>query len=141
MYDTILSASTPPRRGAVADLTDLDALWAWLATLGYDAPSKLGRALARIELGLTPTQLRIAWLVMQGLGNREIADRLGKGEEAVKSCLSCIYKTLRISNRTQLATRMKAFVPPPGVIINERAGADSPPSGWHPIDRHDSPIR
>jgi Bacterial regulatory proteins, luxR family len=41
-------------------------------------------------------------LVADGLGNREIADRMNLSEQTVKNCLFHIFDKLGISNRVEL---------------------------------------
>jgi DNA-binding CsgD family transcriptional regulator len=55
---------------------------------------------------LSPRQREIATGVGAGLTNREIADRLGVGDETVKTHLQRIYAALGVSNRLELVTRL-----------------------------------
>ncbi|HWU31676.1 MAG TPA: LuxR C-terminal-related transcriptional regulator, partial [Marmoricola sp.] len=52
---------------------------------------------------LTPSERRIAELVLSGLGNREIAARLHVTRKTVETHLSSVYRKLEISSRDQLA--------------------------------------
>ncbi len=52
---------------------------------------------------LTPRQLDIIQLVGQGLGNKEIARRLGVGVATVRTHLARIYEKLRTEGRVELA--------------------------------------
>jgi DNA-binding CsgD family transcriptional regulator len=76
-------------------------------------------ALAREELGraqgrrgsadrLTPTELQIAELAVDGLRNTEIAARLFLSGKTVEANLSRIYRKLGVRSRTELAARMPA---------------------------------
>jgi two-component system nitrate/nitrite response regulator NarL len=57
---------------------------------------------------LTSRELEVAVLVAEGLSNKEIARRLGTGEDTVKIQLHSIYSKLAIKNRTVLAVRFSA---------------------------------
>jgi two-component system nitrate/nitrite response regulator NarL len=52
---------------------------------------------------LTPREIEIVRLVVDGLRNKEIADRLYIGEGTVKVHLHSIYEKLKVSSRLQLA--------------------------------------
>ena len=52
---------------------------------------------------LTDREREVAYLVMEGLENREIAKRLFVSRHTVKAELSNIYQKLNIDNRVQLA--------------------------------------
>ncbi|MGP4022065.1 helix-turn-helix transcriptional regulator [Actinomadura sp. 3N407] len=52
---------------------------------------------------LTPTELKVASLVVEGLTNPEIGDRLFISRATVKTHLAHIYRKLDIGNRTELA--------------------------------------
>ena len=52
--------------------------------------------------GLTPTELQVANLAVQGLTNAQIAERLFIGRETVKTHLSSVYAKVGVANRTQL---------------------------------------
>ncbi len=53
---------------------------------------------------LTPTELNVVRLVVEGLTNPEIGDRLFISRATVKTHLSHVYARLNVSNRTELAT-------------------------------------
>lgn len=57
---------------------------------------------------LTPTELDIVRLVIDGLSNPEMADRLLMSRETVKTHLSHVYAKLGIANRTELAALASA---------------------------------
>jgi DNA-binding CsgD family transcriptional regulator len=67
----------------------------------------------RIE-GLSPSEIRVAALVADGLTNREIASALFLGERTVASHLTHIYAKLGIRSRTELARQLlaQAALPP-----------------------------
>ena len=53
---------------------------------------------------LTPTELDVVRLVLDGLNNPEIGSRLLMGRGTVKTHLSHVYGKLGVANRTELAT-------------------------------------
>jgi DNA-binding CsgD family transcriptional regulator len=53
---------------------------------------------------LTPTELRVVGLAVEGLTNPEIAARLFISRDTVKTHLSHIYAKLDVANPTELAT-------------------------------------
>jgi DNA-binding NarL/FixJ family response regulator len=53
------------------------------------------------HLGLTQRESEILDLVVKGLSNRDIAQRLFLGEETVKSHLSSIYRKLKVKGRAE----------------------------------------
>lgn len=57
---------------------------------------------------LTPTELDIVRLIIDGLNNPEVADRLFMSRETVKTHLSHVYAKLGIANRTELAALASA---------------------------------
>lgn len=57
--------------------------------------------------GLTPTEQRVAAHFGDGLTNREIADRLGIGEETVKTHVSNIYRKLDVADRASVVTLLR----------------------------------
>jgi pimeloyl-ACP methyl ester carboxylesterase/DNA-binding CsgD family transcriptional regulator len=66
--------------------------------LGQDEPAR-----PRIvrEAGLTPAEEAVLRLVAEGLDNRMIATRLGKGEKTVRNQLSMIFDKLGVNSRAQ----------------------------------------
>jgi DNA-binding CsgD family transcriptional regulator len=59
---------------------------------------------------LTPTELDVARLVVDGLSNPEIGSRLFMSRGTVKTHLSHIFAKLGVANRTELATFTFAHV-------------------------------
>jgi len=57
----------------------------------------------RVRDRLTPKELKIAALIMQGLKNREIGARLGTTEQVIKNYLRSIYDKTGVSDRLELA--------------------------------------
>ena len=52
---------------------------------------------------LTPTELQVTQLVVEGLSNPEIGERLFVSRETVKTHLSSIFGKLGVSTRAQVA--------------------------------------
>jgi len=74
--------------------------------------------------GLTPTQTEVADLAVEGLTNREIADRLFMSIHTVEAHLSAVYRTLGIGSRRDLPRALRNAEAP----IRDTAGSvgDSP---------------
>ncbi len=74
------------------------------------ARSELGRisGRARSRGELTPTELRVAELVAQGLTNKEVAAALYVAPRTVEGTLSRVYAKLGVRSRTELAGRLAA---------------------------------
>lgn len=71
----------------------------------------IGRALGKLFQGdgraraaLTPRETEIVRMVAQGIGNREVGERLFISEGTVKTHLHTIYDKLGLKGRVQLAT-------------------------------------
>ena len=62
----------------------------------------------RTATGLTPTEETIARLAVEGLTNREIADRAFLSPKTVEVNLTRIYRKLGVRSRTTLASRLAA---------------------------------
>jgi DNA-binding CsgD family transcriptional regulator len=60
------------------------------------------------ELGLTPTERRIAELVAKGRSNKEVAGALFVSVRTVEATLSKIYRQLGLESRAELAARLSA---------------------------------
>jgi DNA-binding NarL/FixJ family response regulator len=58
-------------------------------------------ALAK-RLGARPSEARVGLLVMQGLGNKDIARRLNISESTVKAHVSSLLRLSNVHNRVQL---------------------------------------
>lgn len=85
----------------------MDALIDRLAEAGAELARIDGRAPATGN-GLTPTERQVADLVVAGLSNREVADRLSVTVRTVESNLTRVYQKLDIRSRSQLARRLDA---------------------------------
>jgi DNA-binding NarL/FixJ family response regulator len=58
---------------------------------------------ARVRDRLTPKELRIVALIVQGFKNKEIATQLGTTEQVIKNYLRNIYDKIGVSDRLELA--------------------------------------
>ena len=58
---------------------------------------------ARVRDRLTPKELRIVTLIVQGFKNKEIATQLGTTEQVVKNYLRNVYDKIGVSDRLELA--------------------------------------
>jgi DNA-binding CsgD family transcriptional regulator len=89
---------------AKAIFTDLRCvLWAGQVD---DHLERLGSR-RRAGAGLTPTQLGVAELAIEGLTNRHIAERLFMSVHTVEAHLSAAYQTLDIRSRRELAAALR----------------------------------
>jgi two-component system, NarL family, response regulator DevR len=61
------------------------------------------RAPAPAEAALSQQQERVLELIVEGLSNREIAERLGLAEKTVKNYVSAILDKMGLKSRTQAA--------------------------------------
>jgi len=55
------------------------------------------------EIDLTPRQIEVLKALVKGCSNKQIASNLKISESTVKIHISAIFKTLNVTNRTQLA--------------------------------------
>jgi DNA-binding NarL/FixJ family response regulator len=58
---------------------------------------------ARVRDRLTPKELRIVALIVQGYKNKDIATELGTTEQVVKNYLRNVYDKIGVSDRLELA--------------------------------------
>jgi two-component system, LytTR family, response regulator len=70
------------------------------------SPITTEEGLARNER-LTEQGIKVLQLIAVGLSNKEIADRLGIGDETVKYHIKIMYKRLKVHNRVQAMQRAK----------------------------------
>jgi DNA-binding NarL/FixJ family response regulator len=69
------------------------------------------------EPRLTPQEHRVLTLVVEGLTNRQIAERLSNSDRTIQTHIAALSKKLRVRGRTALAVRAirAGIVPmPPG---------------------------
>lgn len=76
--------------------------WLPLHTRAFEAPEQdlVG---IRVRDRLTPKEMRIVALIVQGCKNREIASRLKTTEQVIKNYLRSIYDKTGVSDRLELA--------------------------------------
>jgi DNA-binding NarL/FixJ family response regulator len=60
--------------------------------------------MAQSQNSLTPREMDVLGLLIQGLHNKQIADRLQVNERTVKYHVSAILSKLEVSNRTEAVT-------------------------------------
>lgn len=70
------------------------------ATQNTDSDDFVG---ARVRDRLTPKELKIVALIVQGFKNKEIANLLGTTEQVVKNYLRNVYDKIGVSDRLELA--------------------------------------
>jgi DNA-binding NarL/FixJ family response regulator len=58
---------------------------------------------ARARARLTPKEMKIVALLVEGLKNRDIADRLNTSEQVIKNRLRSVYDKTGVSDRLELA--------------------------------------
>ncbi len=58
---------------------------------------------ARVRDRLTPKELKIVALIVQGFKNKEIATMLGTTEQVIKNYLRNVYDKIGVSDRLELA--------------------------------------
>ncbi len=69
-------------------------------TLSSEEDDMVGQ---RVRDRLTPKELKIIALIVQGCKNKEIAMRLGTTEQVIKNYLRSIYDKTGVSDRLELA--------------------------------------
>lgn len=72
----------------------------------YRLPPSIAATLAERQTmpGLSPRELEVLRLIVGGLSNKEIANRLGLAENTVKNHVKMILEKLNVADRTQAAT-------------------------------------
>ena len=70
------------------------------SSTGTDGSDVVG---ARVRDRLTPKELRIVALIVQGYKNKEIATQLGTTEQVIKNYLRNVYDKIGVSDRLELA--------------------------------------
>jgi DNA-binding CsgD family transcriptional regulator len=109
VYDADYEASVQGTRQALSD-KEFDEAWAAGAALSTDeaiAYARRGRGeRKRPPSGwdsLTPTERDVVRLVSEGLGNKDIGDRLFVSPRTVQTHLTHVYAKLGLTSRMQLA--------------------------------------
>jgi DNA-binding CsgD family transcriptional regulator len=104
------------RRAAAEDLERAIEIYAALgaepARARAEAELQRTRPRPRLDDRLTPTEGRVAELVVEGLTNREVAARLFTTVKTVEAHLGRIYGKLGVRSRTELARRAAGGMPP-----------------------------
>ncbi len=77
------------------------------------------------ERGLSKRESEVVILVVQGLTNKQVADRLCVAEKTVKFHLTNVYKRMKISRRSQIIWTL----PMAQFIEHAKDTEPSPPSG------------
>ncbi|HZQ90860.1 MAG TPA: response regulator transcription factor [Terriglobales bacterium] len=76
----------------------------WVASApGDKESSETDLVGARVRDRLTPKELRIVALIVQGYKNKEIATQLGTTEQVIKNYLRNVYDKIGVSDRLELA--------------------------------------
>jgi DNA-binding CsgD family transcriptional regulator len=113
-------AEARPHLVAALDVFDRLGAKPWSARAREELAATGGTAVPRTEApsgteDLTPSELKIALLVAQGMTNREVAASLFLSPKTVEHHLSHIYRKLDVRSRTQLARLFAEERPPAGV--------------------------
>jgi DNA-binding NarL/FixJ family response regulator len=94
---------------------------------GAALPPAAGTRRTAEELGMTPRQMDVLTLLVQGKPNKVICRELGLAEGTVKTHTAAIFRALAVSNRTQAVFAVSRlgiqlpFVPAPGAPAAEAA--------------------
>lgn len=70
-----------------------------------------GTASTTITSGLTPTELRVVRLLLQGFGTREIARKVSASEKTVNAHISNVLGKLGYRDRAQLVAKVLGYCP------------------------------
>ena len=98
---------TMPRAALIAALNDVLAGRAYLpanlvsSSLVRPGPAAPGADPSKSSGDLTERQLEVLSLLVQGISNKGICQRLGISENTVKVHVSAIFRILGVANRTQ----------------------------------------
>jgi DNA-binding NarL/FixJ family response regulator len=75
----------------------------WLQNGNTPAQDDLDLVGARVRDRLTPKEMKIVGLIVQGFKNKEIANTLGTTEQVIKNYLRSVYDKTGVSDRLELA--------------------------------------
>jgi DNA-binding NarL/FixJ family response regulator len=82
---------------------------------------------ARVRDRLTPKELRIIALIVQGYKNKDIASRLGTTEQVIKNYLRNVYDKIGVSDRLELALfTIHHRILAEAAAAEESSGAEAP---------------
>ena len=73
------------------------------ARSGRSLPEEMDSVGARVRLRLTPKEMEIVALIVQGYKNKQIALQLGTTEQVIKNYLRSVYDKTGVSDRLELA--------------------------------------
>jgi DNA-binding NarL/FixJ family response regulator len=91
--------------------------------IGLDEEASIG---TRVRDRLTPREMKVVALLVQGCRNKEIALRLGTKEQVIKNYLRSIYEKTGVSDRLELALFtthnriLSAAAAQAGALVSER---------------------
>ena len=74
-----------------------------LVEMGERVPPAKDDVGARVRDRLTPKEMQIVALIVQGCKNKDIAHQLGTKEQVIKNYLRSIYDKIGVSDRLELA--------------------------------------
>ncbi len=97
------SATSPARRSSSASAASLPATPGLLRNCMMPESPEEDMVGTRVRDRLTPKEMRIVALIVQGCKNREIALRLKTTEQVIKNYLRSIYDKTGVSDRLELA--------------------------------------
>ena len=73
------------------------------ARSGRSLPEEMDSVGARVRMRLTPKEMEIVALIVQGFKNKQIALQLGTTEQVIKNYLRSVYDKTGVSDRLELA--------------------------------------
>jgi DNA-binding NarL/FixJ family response regulator len=73
------------------------------ARSGRNLPEEMDSVGARVRMRLTPKEMEIVALIVQGYKNKQIALQLGTTEQVIKNYLRSVYDKTGVSDRLELA--------------------------------------
>ena len=73
------------------------------ARSGRSLPEEMDSVGARVRMRLTPKEMEIVALIVQGYKNKQIALQLGTTEQVIKNYLRSVYDKTGVSDRLELA--------------------------------------
>ncbi len=74
--------------------------------IAHQGGNRVGSRSPVAKYGLTPAQARVLELLIEGRGNRQMAELLGVSEGTVKIHVSAILKALKVTNRAEAVALM-----------------------------------